>query len=248
MSASLQVGEIVAGAAVAGIATAGLLTYAALSAGSQLFGRTLIANRNPDEIALTFDDGPNDPYTFQLLDILAEHQVPATFFMIGRFARQRPDIVRRVQAAGHLIGNHTMTHPWLVLESPRRVRQELADCNAALEDVLGQRIEYWRPPHGARRPDVLSTAHELGLKPVMWNIMGYDWKPESDAAAIERYLEMGIQRNRVAGRASNILLHDGGDVAIGQNRSATVEAVRYLLSKPFRGGTDFVAADRLTLR
>src|SRR5271154_6295144 len=134
--------RIIGGVGVAGIATAGLLTYAALSAGSQLFGRTLIANRNPNEIALTFDDGPNDPYTFQLLEILAAHKVRATFFMIGRFVRQRPDIVRAVHAAGHLIGNHTMTHPWLVLESSARVRQELADCNAALEDVLGHKIEY----------------------------------------------------------------------------------------------------------
>src|SRR5271156_5213868 len=125
MSASLPGSGILAGAAVAGVAAAGLCTYAALSAGSQLFGRTLIANRNPNEIALTFDDGPNDPYTQQLLDILDQHQVNATFFMIGRFVRQRPDIVRQVHAAGHLIGNHTMTHPWLVLESPKRVRQEI---------------------------------------------------------------------------------------------------------------------------
>src|SRR5271154_6699889 len=139
MSASLPVGGIVAGAAVAGVAAAGICAYAA---GSQIFGYTLIANRNPQEIALTFDDGPNDPFTFQLLDILAQHQVRATFFMIGRFVRQRPDIVRAVHAAGHLIGNHTMTHPWLVLEPPSRVRQEIADCNAALEDVLGHKIEY----------------------------------------------------------------------------------------------------------
>src|SRR5271163_739127 len=174
--------KFLASAAVTAVAAGGLLTYAALSAGSQLFGRTVIANRNPNEIALTFDDGPNDPYTFHLLDILARHQVRATFFMIGRFVRQRPDIVRAVHAAGHLIGNHTMTHPWLVLELPSRVRQELADCNAALEDVLGEKIEYFRPPHGSRRPDVLRTAHELGLTPMMWNVMGYDWKPGIGAA------------------------------------------------------------------
>src|SRR5271170_1049879 len=248
MSASLPVGGILAGAAVAGIAGAGLLTYAALSPGSQLFGRTLIANRNPNEIALTFDDGPNDPYTFQLLDILAQHQIRATFFMIGRFVRQRPDIVRAVHAAGHLIGNHTMTHPWLVLELPSRVRQELADCNAALEDVLGEKIEYFRPPHGSRRPDVLRTVRELGLTPVMWNVFGYDWKPGISAAAVKGHLEKGIERNRRAGRGTNIVLHDGGQAGIGEDRSATVEAIRQLVPKSIQDRVKFVTADDLNCR
>jgi peptidoglycan-N-acetylglucosamine deacetylase len=239
MSASLPVGGILAGAVVTGIAAAGSCAYAALSAGSQLFGRTLIANRDPNEIALTFDDGPNDPYTFQLLEILAEHQVRATFFMIGRFVRQRPDIVRAVQAAGHLIGNHTMTHPWLVLESPAKVRRELADCNAALEDVLGERVNYFRPPHGSRRPDVLRTARELGLTPVMWNVIGHDWEPGIRPEDVLGHVERGIRRNRRAGWGSNIVLHDGGQAGIGQDRRATVETVRDSLPKLLEDGSRF---------
>ncbi|HZD50959.1 MAG TPA: polysaccharide deacetylase family protein [Silvibacterium sp.] len=239
MPGRLPTAKVIASVAVTGVAAGGFLTYAALSAGSQIFGRTLIANRNPNEIALTFDDGPNDPYTFQLLDILSQHQIRATFFMIGRFVRQRPDIVRAVHAAGHLIGNHTMTHPWLVLESPPRVRHELADCNAALEDILGEKIEYFRPPHGARRPDILSTASELGLTPVMWNVIGYDWKPGIEAATIQSHLEKGIDRNRRARRSSNIVLHDGGQAAIGQDRSATVDAVSALLPKLVASGASF---------
>lgn len=231
MSASLPVSEILAGAAVAGIAGTGLLTYAALSAGSQLFGRTLIANRNRNEIALTFDDGPNDPYTEQLLEILAEHQVRATFFMIGRFVRQRPDIVRAVQAAGHLIGNHTMSHPWLVVESPAKVRHELADCNAALEDVLGERVRYFRPPHGSRRPDVLRAARELGLTPVMWNVIGHDWEPGIRAEDVLSHVERGLRRNRRAGRGSNIVLHDGGQAGIGQDRGGYGEGCADLASE-----------------
>jgi peptidoglycan-N-acetylglucosamine deacetylase len=244
MSASLPVGGILAGAAVAGIAAAGLCTYAALSAGSQLFGRTLIASRNPNEIALTFDDGPNDPYTLQLLDILAEHQVRATFFMIGRFVRERPDIVRAVQAAGHLIGNHTMSHPWLVLEPPAKVRQELVDCNAALEDVLGERVSYFRPPHGSRRPDVLRTARELGLTPVMWNVIGHDWEPGICAEDVLGHVDRGISRNRRAGWGSNIVLHDGGQAGIGQNRGATVEAVADFIPRRISEGFNFVTVER----
>src|SRR5271163_428336 len=245
-TAEFKTARVIAGVGVAGIAAGGLLTYAALSAGSQIFGRTLIANRNPNEIALTFDDGPNDPYTFQLLDILAEHQVRATFFMIGRFVRQRPDIVRAVQAAGHLIGNHTMTHPWLVLEPPAKVRRELADCNAALEDVLGERVSYFRPPHGSRRPDVLRTAHELGLTPVMWNVIGHDWEVGIRAKDVLGSVEKDISRNQRAGWGSNIVLHDGGQAEIGQDRSATVEAVQRLLAKSPGSGANFITANQLT--
>jgi len=244
-TAEFKTARVIAGVGVAGIAASGLLTYAALSAGSQLFGRTLIANRNPNEIALTFDDGPNDPYTYQLLEVLAEHQVRATFFMIGRFVRQRPDIVRAVHSAGHLIGNHTMTHPWLVLEPPSRVREELAGCNAALEDVVGQKIEYFRPPHGARRPDVLRAARELGLTPVMWNVIGHDWEPGIGAAEVRGHLEKGIERNRRAGRSGNIVLHDGGQAGIGQDRGATVEAVRSLAPRWIQEKVNFVTVGEL---
>ena len=248
MSASLPAKRIFAGAAVAGVAAvaaAGLCTYAALSAGSQLFGPTLIANRNPNEIALTFDDGPNDPYTLQLLDIFAEHQLRATFFMIGHFARQRADIVCAVQAAGHLIGNHTMTHPWLVLKSPAKARRELADCNAALEDVLGQRVSYFRPPHGSRRPDILRAARELGLTPVMWNVIAHDWEPGILTEDVLGHVSNGMRRNRQAGWGTNIVLHDGGQAGIGQNRSSTVEAVRRLVAKLSDENFHFITADQV---
>src|SRR5258708_13210786 len=140
--------------AAAALATAGLLacTYAALSAQSQLFGEVLIANRNPDEIALTYDDGPNDIVTERLLEVLAHHNVRATFFLIGRYVRQRPEIVRAVSSAGHLIGNHTMTHPWLAWQSATRIREELPGCNPLLEDTLRVPIRYSPPPPRAPPP------------------------------------------------------------------------------------------------
>jgi peptidoglycan-N-acetylglucosamine deacetylase len=219
-----------AAAAILATATvaAGALTYAAFSAQSQIFGPVLIAGRSPNEIALTFDDGPNDIATERLLEVLGRHQTRATFFLIGRYVRQRPQIARAIAAAGHLIGNHTMTHPWLAWQSAARIREELTGCNAALEDTLGQPIHFFRPPHGARRPIVLHIARELGLTTVQWNIMPKDWKPIG-ADEIARRTASGITQNQRRSHASNILLHDGGDQSLGQPRIPTVEATDQLL-------------------
>jgi peptidoglycan-N-acetylglucosamine deacetylase len=233
--------------AAAALTTAGLLaggcTYAALSAQSQIFGKTLIASRKADEIALTYDDGPNDIVTERLLEVLAAHNVCASFFLIGNFVRQRPQIVRAIASAGHLIGNHTMTHPWLAWQSTARIRQELAGCNAILEDTLGTPIRYFRAPHGARRPAVLHIARELGLTPVQWNLLPGDWKAIG-AEAIAARAVRGIAQNRRHNRASNIVLHDGGQKALGEPRLPTVEATNLLLRKygP-ETGTKFVTVD-----
>ncbi len=231
-------------AATAAVAvTAGLtLTYAALSPGSQLFGHTIVAGTNPTEVALTYDDGPNDVATDALLDLLARHNSRATFFMIGRFVRQRPEIVRRVHAAGHLIGNHTQTHPWLSFQSSRVIREELRACNQALEDTIGAPIHYLRPPHGARRPAVFRAAEELGLKIVQWNTMGYDWQPIPSDRIVAN-VTRGCLRAQRKGTGANILLHDGHQQGIGANRSATLQATAALLDRFASDGTRTVTVD-----
>jgi peptidoglycan/xylan/chitin deacetylase (PgdA/CDA1 family) len=207
---------------------AGSYAYAGLWPESQLFGPCVVGSDRPNEVALTFDDGPADPDTLNLLDVLAKHNVRATFFMIGQFVRQRPDIVRAVAAAGHLIGNHTMSHPLLLTRRPKVVRQQLRDCNAALEDVLGTPVRWFRPPHGSRRPDILRFAREIGLKTVMWNAMGYDWKPTT-AEAVEQHVLRGFRKNQRRGHSTNALLHDGGQADHAQDRSHTVIATSRLI-------------------
>ncbi len=230
-----------AAAAAAGLAVGGY-HYAAMWPESQIFGRTILAGRDPNEYALTYDDGPNDACTEQLLDVLARHNVRATFFLIGRFVRERRDLTRCIHAAGHLIGNHTFTHPRLIYSSPSRVRAELAATSAIIEDATGAKVRYFRPPHGARRPDVLRVARDLGLTPVMWNVSSYDWtttNPETILATLEK----GIRRNRERGRGSNLLLHDGSQAGIGQDRSASVSATANLLARVKDQSVRFVTVD-----
>ena len=120
---------IVSAAAVALASAAG---YQSMAPTGQWFGRTFTGlRRGSKQLALTFDDGPNDPHTQRLLEVLARHNVHATFFLIGRYVQQRPDIVRELVKAGHVIGNHTFTHPLLIFKSGRELRAQLENCDSA---------------------------------------------------------------------------------------------------------------------
>jgi peptidoglycan/xylan/chitin deacetylase (PgdA/CDA1 family) len=240
-SASLNLAAELAIAAAAA-AAAGTNAYAALSPGSQLFGHTLVAGSDPNEAALTFDDGPNQDVTAALLDLLAAHNVRATFFMLGKYVRGQKELVRRVHAAGHLIGNHTETHPWLAWQRDRVIYEELRVCNEALEDALGVPVCYFRPPHGARRPLVIRAARELGMTTVQWNAMGMDWNPIG-AERIVAHIDRGLAAARRRGRGANILLHDGGDRTLGADRAGTLAAASTLLSRWAQDGTRTVTVD-----
>jgi peptidoglycan-N-acetylglucosamine deacetylase len=220
---------------------AGGCAYAALSPGSQIFGRTLIAARRPDELALTFDDGPNPAWTPRLLDILAAHSVRATFFMIGSFVQAEPALVRRVAEEGHLIGNHSWSHPNLARTQADLVVEELARTCDVLGQRLGKPVRFFRPPYGARRPFVLRAARDLGMTPVTWNAMTSDWSDPS-ADRIREQLMSKIETNRRRGRASNIVLHDGGHRALGMDRGPSVTAAGQLLAH-YKATRNFVTLD-----
>src|ERR1044071_5375586 len=144
---------LIIGAAGAAAATAA--GYQSMAPTGQWFGRTFTGLRRPSkQLALTYDDGPNDPHTLRLLDVLARHEVRATFFLIGRYVQQRPDIVRDLVKAGHVIGNHTFTHPWLTFQSVDRLRADSDGWRRALADAVGEHRNLSRPPFGGRRPAV----------------------------------------------------------------------------------------------
>lgn len=210
---------------------------------SQLYGRTLTHGTDPKQMALTFDDGPNDPHTFHLLDLLAKYQAKATFFVIGKYVQQRPEIVRAIQEAGHAIGNHTYNHPNLIFVSPAAVKRELEDCRKTLEDAIGRHQPLFRPPFGGRLPHVLRAGRSLGLLPVMWSVTAYDWNAHSTESIVGHVLTgMRNQENR---RGAIILLHDGSHLAFGTDRSYTVEATRRLLEKYSQEGKRFVSVPDL---
>lgn len=228
----------VAGATGLGV---GGFAYASRWPTSHVFGRTLVAPRRPGELALTFDDGPNPAWTPRLLDLLAEHNTHATFFMVGRFAKAERELARRVAEAGHLIGNHTWSHPDLSRASASQVLDELTRTNDLLGQIAGQPIRYFRPPFGARRPYVLKLARQLGLIPVTWNAMTRDWR-EPSADKISASLMRKIDRNQARGFATNIVLHDGTHRGLGGDRGPSIAAAAQLLER-YDGTHRFVRLD-----
>lgn len=234
-----MLGSALTGAASAAAAIAA--SYQSMAPTAQWYGRTFTGlTRGARQIALTYDDGPNDPHTLRLLEVLALHRVQATFFLIGRYVRQHPELVREVVQAGHIVGNHTFTHPLLTFKSENEIRQELSDCRIALQDVIGEHSNLFRPPFGGRRPAVLRLARELGLEPVMWSVTGYDWN-SPPASVIERKVTRQIRGGDV------ILLHDGGHKQMGADRSQTVIATDRLISIYGSQGYEFVTIPQMML-
>ena len=229
-----------------GLAIAGTAAVAATAAGyqslaptGQWFGPAFCrGDRSSKQIALTFDDGPNDPHTSNLLDVLSRHNVQATFFLIGRYVHQRPDIAAEIAKRGHVIGNHTFTHPLLTFQSLANIRTEITQCRDAIHEAVGEHSNLFRPPWGARRPAVFRIVRQLGFEPVMWNITGYDWKAPSPEF-IERKVSPKIHGGDV------VLLHDGGHAAFGTDRSATVVAVDRLITHFQAEGYKFLTIPKM---
>ncbi len=223
-------------AAAAALSAAG---YQSMAPTGQWYGRTFTGlKRGSKHLALTYDDGPNDPYTLRVLEVLANHNVRATFFLIGRYVQQRPDIVGELARAGHVIGNHTFSHPLLIFKEAREVKAELTDCARALNDAVGEHSNLFRPPFGGRRPAVLHIARRTGLEPVMWSVTGYDW----NAPSVE-HIERKVT-NRARG-GDVILLHDGGHRVFGEDRSFTVIATDRLIARYKSEGYEFVTVPEM---
>src|SRR6266516_95608 len=185
-------------------------------------GRILYSgNTQLREIALTFDDGPDPNYTPQILDVLQRYGIKATFFCIGRQVEAYPQIVRQEYEAGHVIGNHSWTHPDLGLLPASDILSELNQTFGAIQEVIGVQLAFFRPPYGSLSTQVLAQACHLGVTTVMWNAGedARDWSRPGVKFIIRQILS--LVRN-----GSIILMHDGGG-----DRSQTVAALPVIIQR-----------------
>ena len=228
-------------------AAAGLTTYAAINSRAQIFGRTTYRTNSSRKLAITFDDGPNPSVTPKLLALLDKYKAPATFFVIGAYAREFPELVREVKARGHVVGNHTETHPKLLWRNSSDIRVELRLCQSAIKNAVGVAAKWFRPPFGFRNPWVAIAARELDLRVAMWTLMPGDWKSPSAQWLIERMEPIATRAQRSsqkAGGTGDILcLHDGGHRQQNTDRSHTLAALEHWLPRWRDLGLEFVTID-----
>jgi peptidoglycan-N-acetylglucosamine deacetylase len=170
-------------------------------------------NADLAEVALTFDDGPNPPYTPQVLTLLKLYGIHATFFCVGRHVAAYPDLVRQEVANGHTIGNHSWSHPFLTSLSPVRIRSELTTTGDIIQQVTGKRPIFFRPPYGSINNLVLTQVNQLGLTTFIWSDDSLDWTAISPVAITQLVLS-------TVTNGAIILMHDGGG-----NRSRTLAAL-----------------------
>jgi peptidoglycan/xylan/chitin deacetylase (PgdA/CDA1 family) len=220
-----------AGAGGIAVAGAGVLAYAVRAPSSTLLAPS-VHRGTPTRraIALTFDDGPSES-TPELLRILAEYDVQATFFQCGANVRRLPQVAREVAAAGHEIGNHTDTHPRLDFKPREFIGRELAQAQETIERVTGVRPRHFRPPYGIRWFGLRQAQQQLGLTSVMWTTIALDWK--WDRERIVPRLLNGAQNGAI------FCLHDGRGVQSNPDIRSTLESVREVLPKLMEQGFHF---------
>jgi peptidoglycan/xylan/chitin deacetylase (PgdA/CDA1 family) len=200
---------------------AGLMAYGVRGRSATLFAPSVY--RGPASrrsIALTFDDGPSES-TPELLRLLAEHNVLATFFECGASVERLPEIAREVAGRGHEVGNHSYSHPRFYFRSTAFIRDELARGQEVIENAAGVSPTLFRAPFGVRWPGMREAQRRLGLLGVMWTVIGRDWK--LDAPAIVRRVSHAVRNGAI------VCLHDGRELVARPDIESTIEAVRRLI-------------------
>ncbi len=190
------------------------------------------------QVALTFDDGPNEPFTSSLLDLLDKHGVKASFFVVGSNLVKTPGVTKRAFEAGHTIGNHSYSHSFGKYFEQPSFEGEIVKNNQAIEGVIGKMPALYRSPWLFRHPLLLKTAKRLGMTPV-FGIFGSE--KELLQLSATQIANRAFQRVR---NGSIIIFHDGYN-AKGAERGQTVAAIDILIPKLRAANFDIVTVDQL---
>ena len=198
------------------------------------FGKNIV-RLNTDEriVALTYDDGPNPPYTDQLLDVLAKHDVKATFFLIGNRIERHPETVHRMIAEGHQVGNHSYSHPLLGFLPPSYVKRQIERTDVLLRElgITGEIV--FRAPMLTRFLPVARFQAKADRVHISCNVWSWDWTTQNPDKIAQTVLKQTKQ-------GSIIVFHDGKAENKNANRSGTVEATDRIITALKRDGYQFV--------
>ena len=219
----------------------GALLAMAVLPGNSFYGETITNGKVTDGkklVALTFDDGPYPPFTQNLLSVLEEKQVKATFFVVGDNASKFPEVVRLVAGQGHEIALHAGEHKDFLKLNKTELAGNISSGKKVLEELTGKPVKYMRPPHGFRDWVVMEEASSAGLKVVNWSVIPRDWTNPGAQEIAER-----VCKNVTPGGI--VLLHDGDAPRQTASRKQTVEATAIIIDELRKQSYEFVTITEL---
>lgn len=205
----------------------------------QKFNNIIYWRGSPDgkKVALTFDDGPHPVWTQKVLDILKEHKIKATFFLIGSNVEKYPWVVKRIAEEGHIIGNHTYTHKVVGSYSPTQAKREIEKTQMCIKNITGKKTYLLRPPYGSYQQGFYQVAKDYNYKIILWSVTVADWKKNLSSNEIAYRVITSTKPGAI------ILLHDGGG-----RREATVKALPRIIKALKKEGYKFVTVEEMLKR
>ncbi len=212
-----------------------ILTYTVSASDDELADVYFFSKNEDKRIALTFDDGPHYKYTAEILDILAEYNVKATFFVVGQLVERYPELVIREISEGHEVASHTWSHPKLISMPEQQLLSELAATEELLYELCEYRPRLFRPPEGKYGDAVRKAAKSMDYEIILWTVDTRDWAHTPTDQIVRTVLD-----NTTSG--SIILCHD----FIGRD-SPTPEALRQFIPKLLENGYEFVSVSELLI-
>lgn len=197
---------------------------------SRNISRKVIKKFNNNCIAITFDDGPDERYTPQLLDLLKKHDVKATFFLVANKAFNNKDLLYRIIREGHEIGLHSLNHKSAWLSSPWYTKRDFSESLRIFKE-LGVNIKFFRPPWGTFNLFTLYNANKNELKTILWSVEAKDWSSKTTTEDIKNRIMEKIKQGDI------IVLHDSNGAEGAPAR--TIEALRYVIPELKEQGYNF---------
>lgn len=189
------------------------------------------------ELFLTFDNGYENGYTTPILDVLKEKKVPAAFFVTGHYAKDQPELMKRMVNEGHLIGNHSWSHPDMTRISDDRIKEELDKVKQEVAAVTGQKeMPFMRPPRGVFSERMLAVSKQLGYRNVFWSVAYADWDTKKQKGRQYAYDKVMAQ------------LHPGAVILLHSVSKDNAEAIGQIIEDARKLGYEFKSLDQLQVR
>jgi peptidoglycan-N-acetylmuramic acid deacetylase len=196
-----------------------------------------LGDTSKKELYLTFDNGYENGYTAQVLDVLKEKNVPAIFFVTGHYVKDQPDLIKRMSDEGHLIGNHSWSHPDMSTLSAERIRSELEKVEEQVVKLTGRlNMKYLRTPRGVFSEHTLAVSKELGYTNVFWSLAYADWNTKQQKGAQFAFNKVTEQ------------LHPGAVILLHSVSKDNADALGRIIDEARKQGFVFKSLDELSVK